>query len=70
MPEIYDQATDVSACDDSVKLNGPDGVDVAMTPNAAVETADRLLNAAVTIRGQQVRKQLEIAELDGRRPPV
>lgn len=37
-----------------VLLDGPDGVAVAMTPDAAAETGRRLLAAAETARGQQI----------------
>jgi len=33
-------------------VDGPDGVAVSLTPDAAAETSDRLLNAAVEAQGQ------------------
>jgi hypothetical protein len=55
---IYDEATKVSADDGTVVLDGPDGVDVKLTPEAAQETSDRLLEGAVTTAGQRKLKDL------------
>ena len=54
MPQskIYDTPSDVSARDGVVKVAGPDHVDILMTPDAAVETSDRLLHGAMKARGQ------------------
>ena len=40
---IYDEPSDVRAVDGSVKLDGPDAVDVTVTAEAAEEISDRLL---------------------------
>jgi hypothetical protein len=56
-PEPYDEPTKVSAVDGEVVLDGPDGVDVKMTPEAAQETSDRLLEGAATAAGQRALKQ-------------
>jgi hypothetical protein len=50
---VYDDASDVSAVDGAVELDGPDAVDVAMTPEAAEETSERLTDQAVKARGQR-----------------
>jgi hypothetical protein len=55
--KIYDEASEVEAEDGEVLVDGPDGVAVSMTPNAAIETSDRLLDGAVTARGQQVARE-------------
>ena len=39
---IYDDPSSVAAVDGAVELDGPDAVDVAMTPEAAEETSERL----------------------------
>lgn len=52
--KIYDEATKVDAEDGNVVLDGPDGVDVSMTPEAAEETSDRLFQAAAEARGQKL----------------
>ena len=58
MPDLYDQATRVTAAHGDVILDGPDGVDVAMTPEAALATSDRLLEGALAARGQQLSDEL------------
>lgn len=49
---IYDEASDVDAEDGVVTVNGPDAVDVRMTPEAAEETSERLNTGAMKARGQ------------------
>ena len=39
--------------DGVVNVDGPDAVDVALTPDAALETSDRLLKGAMNARGQK-----------------
>lgn len=51
--KIYDEATKVTAEDGDVVLDGPDHVDVKVTPEAAEETADNLIDGAVKARGQR-----------------
>ena len=51
--EVYDEASTVSAVDGAVELDGPDAVEVAMTPEAAEETSERLVDQAVKARGQR-----------------
>jgi hypothetical protein len=50
--KIYDEPTNVDAEEGTVVLRGPDAVDVRMTPGAAEETSDRLLEGAMKARGQ------------------
>ena len=50
---IYDEPSDVAAVDGAVELDGPDDVDIAMTPEAAEETSDRLTGEAMKARGQR-----------------
>ena len=54
--EIYDEPTKVEAEDGKVILDGPDGVDVMMTPEAAEETSERLLWGAAKAQGQKIQK--------------
>jgi hypothetical protein len=56
--KIFDQATKVTAKDGEVILDGPDAVDVKVTPEAAEETADNLVEGAVMARGQRRLKDL------------
>jgi hypothetical protein len=52
--EICSRPSNVSAEDGVVNVDGPDGVDVGLTPEAALETSDRLLHGAATAVGQRV----------------
>ena len=45
--KVYDEATNVTAKDGEVILDGPDGVDVKVTPEAAEQTATNLEDEAV-----------------------
>ena len=54
---IYDQPTEVDAEDGKVVLDGPNGVAVLMTPDAAAETSRRLLFGAAQARGQQSQRE-------------
>jgi hypothetical protein len=44
---VHDEPSKVEVQADGVHLDGPDSVDIVMTPKAALETAKRLGNAAV-----------------------
>ena len=59
--KTYETPTKVQAIKGDVILDGPDGVDVAMTPEAAAETSDRLLEGA----GIAQRQRLEGAQNPG-----
>lgn len=50
----YSDPSTVSARQGEVIVDGPDGVAVAMTPDAAAETSDRLLHASTQAMGQRV----------------
>ena len=56
-PELFDEATKVSARDGEVVLDGPDGVDVKLTPEAARETSNRLWDGAAKAHGQKAAKK-------------
>ena len=62
---IYDKPSNVSAVDGAVALEGPDAVDVAMTPEAAEETSDRLADEAIKARGQRRLKNIPHRDQDG-----
>ena len=51
-PCITSRATS-RAADGAVEVDGPDAVDVAMTPEAAEETSERLLRQSFKARGQK-----------------
>jgi hypothetical protein len=50
---VHPEPSDVTAVDGSVQVDGPDAVAVAMTPEAAEETSDRLAEESVRARGQR-----------------
>ena len=50
---IYDEASAVEAEQGSVIVKGPDAVNVKLTPDAAEETSERLLEGAMKARGQR-----------------
>jgi hypothetical protein len=50
--KIYDEPSDVDAEDGTVSVDGPDAVNVRLTPEAAEETSDRLNEGAMKARGQ------------------
>jgi hypothetical protein len=59
--EIYDEATEVTTKEGKVILDGPDGVDVILTPDAALETGGRLIEGAAEAAGKE-----RLAKLDHR----
>jgi len=50
--QVETEPSKVTARDGVVAVLGPDGVDVAMTPQAAEETSQRLLEGAAQALGQ------------------
>jgi hypothetical protein len=62
---IYDDPSSVAAVDGAVELDGPDAVDVAMTPEAAEETSERLAEQASKARGQRRLRNYPHREQDG-----
>jgi hypothetical protein len=50
--KAYDNPSDVDAIDGEVTVNGPDGVGVSLTPDAALETARRLIEFAGAAKAQ------------------
>lgn len=49
----YTKPSEVVAEDGRVLVGGPDGVDVALSPDAALETGKRLIDAAAEVAGQE-----------------
>jgi len=49
----YDEPSEVEAKDGEVLVDGPDGVAVSLTPEAAAETSDRMMEGAATAAGQR-----------------
>ena len=50
---VHNEPSKVTADDGAVAMDGPDAVDVQLSPEAAEETADRLTDEAVMARGQR-----------------
>jgi hypothetical protein len=57
--QIHDTPSDVEAEDGTVYVDGPDGVAVALTPEAAKETSDRLLEKSAEAGGQRRFKRID-----------
>lgn len=55
---VYDEPSKVEADDGAVNVDGPDAVDVKLTPEAAEKTADDLTDEAVRARGQRRLKNI------------
>lgn len=53
MPKPHSTPSDVNAEDGEVVVDGPDGVAVSLTPEAATETSDRLRSASASADGQR-----------------
>jgi hypothetical protein len=51
---VHDTASEVTAEEGQVMLDGPGGVAVSLTPEAAVETSERLFEGGLKGKGQQV----------------
>jgi hypothetical protein len=51
--KVYDEPSAVKADEGQVAVKGPDQVDVKLTPEAAEETSDRLLEGAMVARGKR-----------------
>jgi hypothetical protein len=60
--EPYDEPSQVAAEDGAVVVDGPDGVAITLTPEAAIETSQRLLESGLTAQGQRVQKERERAK--------
>ena len=50
--KIYDEPSEIAAESGAVTVKGPDAVDVRLTPEAAEETSNRLLEGSMKARGQ------------------
>lgn len=64
--ETYTKPSEVVSDDGRVLIDGPDHVDVALTPDAALETGARLIDEAAKAAGQErARKQDEAQRRPG-----
>ena len=62
---LHDEPSKVLAEEGEVMVDGPDGVAVSLTPEAAIETSHRLLDGGLQAQGQKVAKRRQDRE---RRP--
>ena len=71
MPEYrtYDTPSEVAAEEGEVHVDGPDVVAVSLTPDAAIETAERLFQRGTEAQGQKVEAKWR-KEATERRPPT
>ena len=60
MDHPHNKASDVAAHRGEVHIDGPGGVAVSMTPEAALETADRLIEKGTEAHGQRITGQTSI----------
>ena len=67
MAKVHDTPSDVSAEDGEVHIDGPDGVAVSLTPEAAAQTSDRLLDGASQAQDQRLTDAGPKAEQKARR---
>ena len=51
--QLHDEPSNVEAKEGAVCVDGPDQVDVKLTPEAAEETSERLTEEAMRARGQR-----------------
>lgn len=51
--KVYEQPSAVTAEEGDVLVEGPDSIGIALTPEAAEETSNRLLEGSMKARGQR-----------------
>jgi hypothetical protein len=59
MAPPFDIPSEVTAEDGEVLMDGPGSLAISFTPDAAIETSQRLLDGGLTAQGQRVRKRLK-----------
>jgi hypothetical protein len=66
--DTFSKPSEVIAEKGRVLVDGPDDVNVALTPQAALETGERLIDEAAKAAGQ-ARAERQDQELRGHHPP-
>jgi hypothetical protein len=64
----HETPSDVTAEEGEVQVDGPDGVAISFTPDAALETSDRLFEGAAKAQGQKVEREWRAKRSPGDRP--
>lgn len=59
MAKTHDEASEVSAENGDVVVDGLDGVAVTLTPDAAIETGERLIEQGTHAHGQRITGQVQ-----------
>lgn len=59
---VHDEPSEVEVVEGNVALMGPDGVSVLLTPEAAVETSDRLLSGGMHAQGVRAEAERKVKE--------
>jgi hypothetical protein len=57
--QTYDKPSEVTSEEGRVLVDGPDHVDIALTPEAALETGGRLIDEAAKAAGQERSKKID-----------
>ncbi len=60
-PKPLDRPSRIAAEDGEVLVDGPNGIALSLTPEAAEETSQRLLEGAALANGQRVAEQRRAA---------
>jgi hypothetical protein len=69
MPKIHDEPSNVTNKKGAVIVDGPNGVDLSLTPEAAVKTgADLIENAADAKGDAEIEKDLAERKRNGEEP--
>lgn len=55
--KVHDTPSEVTAEEGEVMMDGPEGLTVAFTPEAAMETSERLFQGGLAAYGQKVEKR-------------
>jgi hypothetical protein len=64
-PKPHDKPSRVAAEEGEVLIDGPDGIALSFTPEAAEETSQRLLDSAARAIGQKIAEQRRKLRLSG-----
>jgi hypothetical protein len=60
----HDEPSEVNAEDGEVIVDGPNGYTVSFTPDAALETSERLLRGGLAAQGQIVEARRRAGKVD------